>query len=114
MFLRPKFVTNSSSSCMIVWKRNPYLENIPEGMTEYQGAVALICPHCGETIREDKRKRGEDEDLDIYMDDLAEQVVRDKMLKGCRIFYQIEYMGTFPEDEQEHGNDESGWYSFQC
>lgn len=105
MIVRPGFVTNSSSSCMIVWQKNP--EKIPENMRIYTGGMQ--CPNCGHTIQV-----GGDNELDSYMDERARDVVNRKLFNGCTIFYQIEYMGAFSEDETEHGTDDDGWYTFQC
>jgi hypothetical protein len=107
MHYRPKFVTNSSSSCMIIWEKDP--ENYPTEMKNYSPGN-LRCPHCGESIF----TGGTAEELDDYMDEGARAVVRDKIGKGCAIFYDIEYLGHFAEDEIEYGTDSSGWYSFQC
>jgi hypothetical protein len=111
MFIRPGFITNSSSSCMIVWKKNPSPDEHPE-MTRYGGMYKIECPHCGEFITVGASE--DSEQLDEYMDGDARRIVMEKLMKGCTIFYNIDYMCTYPEDEIEHGDDESGWYSFQC
>jgi hypothetical protein len=91
---------------MIIWEKDP--ANYPEGKKLYRSS-GMMCPNCGHTI-----VAGGSSELDNYLDDGAEAVVKDKIRKGCAIFYDIAYLGQFPEDETEHGDDESGWYSFQC
>jgi hypothetical protein len=105
MHTRNKFVTNSSSSCMIMWEKDP--KNYPKDMKPYYPGV-FNCPHCGEEIF-----KGGLSELDDYIDDEVKLIIEDKLRKGCAIFWNIEYMGAYAEDEQEHGTDESGWYSFQ-
>ena len=102
---RPTFVTNSSSSCMIIWEKNPM--HYPDDANLYQGD--FVCPHCHERIG-----LGRNDDLNQYMDEKAEALVMRKMAEGCTIFYKIAYLGQFAEDEIEHGTEDSGWYSFQC
>lgn len=105
---RPKFVTNSSSSAMIIWEKNP--ERFPDDAKVYGNAW---CPHCGHQIIAGTP----DCELDQYIDSddvRIRDIIARKMAAGCTIFYKIDYMCTFPEDEVEHGDDESGWYSFQC
>jgi hypothetical protein len=92
---------------MIVWARDS--ADYPSDMKVYSPGN-LRCPHCGQSIF----TGGTREELDNYMDEAAQAVVRDKVGKGCAIFYEIRYLGGFAEDKTEHGTDSSGWYSFQC
>ena len=108
MLIRPKFVTNSSSSCLIVWERYP--TDTHDNMTIYRGGSAT-CPHCGGSLWASHDENGE---LDGYLNSSAREVINKALANGCTIFYQIEYLGHFEEDEVEHGDDESGYYSFQC
>jgi hypothetical protein len=109
MKTHPAFITNSSSSCLIIWEIDP--ENYPRDMKLYRGSA--VCPHCGKRLGPELGSEG-DEELDDYMDDRARRVVEEKIARGCSVFYDIAYMGQYREDEQEHGSEYSGQYSFQC
>ena len=102
---RPLFVTNSSSSCMIVWEKNP--DDYPDHMASY---IGMKCPHCGGSIGAGSNT----EKLEHYLTEEAREVVNNKLAQGCAIFYDIGYLGAFAEDEFEHGSETSGHYSFQC
>jgi hypothetical protein len=75
---------------MIMWIRYP--DEVPMNMKVYK-------PGC---------------DLEDYLEDRHWAVLNDKLAKGCQIYYQVEYMGAFAEDEKERGTDAEGYYSFQC
>jgi hypothetical protein len=107
MHTRNKFVTNSSSSCMIMWEKDPDKYPDPDDMKRYGGGIE--CPECGYCFRKPK-----EEELDDYMEDCHKEIVSRKISEGCAVFYNIEYLGHYAEDEVEHGDEDSGWYSFQC
>jgi hypothetical protein len=103
---RPIFVTNSSSSCMIVWEKYP--ENYPTNLERYEGT---LCPTCYQIVAEENK-------LDSFLEgELHEKEVRRlihrKLLDGCAIFYGIRYLGSYKEDRIEYGTEGSGHFSFQ-
>lgn len=93
---------------MIVWERDPSRYPDEDEMTQYKGGEGFRCPHCEMPLVV------ETDPLDRYLDNKAMAVITDKLLKGYAVFYCIEYLGHFKEDEFEYGNEDSGHYSFQC
>lgn len=78
---------------MIIWELQP--DNFPE--------------------EDDWTKRYEPGcELDNYMRIEQQELVEEKLARGCTIFYRIAYLGQFKEDERRHGRKNSGYYSFQC
>ena len=93
MFCRVKFVTNSSSSCMIMWELQP--DKFPEE-DDWTRRYTLGC------------------ELDGYLGEEERELVEEKLARGCAVFYRIAYLGHFKEDARRRGKKNSGYYSFQC
>lgn len=102
---RPIFVTNSSSSCIIVWATKPRKHN---DLKQY---AKTCCPHCGQPI-------GNTQELDDYLageelEPRVRKLIADKLSEGYAVFYDIQYLGHYEEDEREHILEDGGYFSFQ-
>jgi hypothetical protein len=101
MLHRPIFVTNSSSSCLIVWNKAESVEEMSDEFIQFirnQGAPDIreldmtiikegACPCC-------HRPHGETKELYPYLEEEEyQEYISDKLKEGYTIFYTTSYLG---------------------